>query len=272
VPFAERQFIKMRNLYKIFMVLFCMILFVPTMPSFGLAEIKESTVYSNEYTVNINDAVYRISVEDDIYGIRTVTVSNENETAVSRRYIETDTIIDILVKKDGKTYYYQFLNNSLLDESSLMRKQYGVKYISQVSESWFGFTSYYNTDSAYGSLYWRNWDPQRNPSSVYYFAYDNTSLMSYSTTFFVCVNNMSNYENQVALYVGSTTISSLASAFFNCLNMGITDDITIYSIIAQYIDSSISGYTNAVSYAINTYHEAVSANLYYDLILGCLGY
>lgn len=247
----------MKKCTKLVAVMVCVMMFMSMFVSANdtlYASIEEATTQFHE-----------VITDDEVFLCSDVIHIEEGVTAVIC-YTEDSSVTLYVDRKSGliTSEIHSLDENGIIIDTVIKtydipeENETGVspQVINQNEESWWGFKFYYNTDSAYGDIYWRLYNPlDEDMPKHYFFAELGTSTQTYAEEFMMAVNEMQVKEEGIDFGAG-TRIPSIFLAFGKSTSLG--------EIVAALVSAGI----NSVSpdALMKIYEAKGNAIEYYDLL------
>ena len=226
--------------------------------------------------VNANDTLYT-SIEEATIQLHEVITDYEVFSCSDVIHLEEGVTAVICYTKDSSVSLYVDRNIGTatseihsLDENGIIIdtvvKTYDIsekneavispQVIRNNAESWWGFEFYYNTDSAYGDVYWRLYNPlDEAMPKHFFFAELGTSTQTYAEEFMMAVNEMQVKEEGIDFGAGMS-IPSIFLSFGKATSLG--------EIIAALAEAGISSVSPDALMKI--YEAKGNAIEFYDLL------
>lgn len=208
---------------------------------------------SLEERIAIRDSAYTRSVNGDVVN---VTVTDGN-IVVTLMYNEITKNYELVVLEDGKVGVHR-VGYAITDEYQTLASN----TITTEEDELFGYSYYYNTQAAYGDLYWRLVDPHKDEPQKNFFTEEGSSNETYAERFVEEVDGIISATREANLIVVWEVLLQI---------VGIVGDGLSYSgnglgLAIKAAAVALGATTDVVEPLSDAYACAFDADMWFDFI------
>lgn len=207
------------------------------------------------YTYESHGSEIQKTVEDEVVE---VTVKNGDCEAYMLYNSDTEEF-ELILYEAGEMTVHRSGCLAVEEEKSAVYSD----TVTNDEDIFFGYSYYYNTESAYGDYYWRLLDPNRETSSKYFFTAKDSYNNKYAFRFVDEVDAMIDCENKALIYAPLDAILDIAAAVGS---IAIYNGLTTIGIAVQAAATALEITSDVVDPLTDAYACALNADMWYDFI------